>query len=85
MDLVAWTLVILLSVGVLLGIFFSLNTRRAFLMPDDTEATPECAVGATQARTNTTFAGGDYQPFRRGSDVGTLGIWRPNPVEGVAL
>ena len=41
MDPVAWTLVVLLSVGVLLGIFFSLSTRRAFLMPDDTEATPD--------------------------------------------
>ncbi|MCC6456664.1 MAG: hypothetical protein IT328_17045 [Caldilineaceae bacterium] len=40
MDPVAWTLVALLTGGVLLGIFFSLSTRRAFLMPDDTEATP---------------------------------------------
>src|SRR5215212_4441938 len=41
MDPVAWTLVALLAGGVLLGIFFSLSTRRAFLMPDDTEATPD--------------------------------------------
>jgi hypothetical protein len=40
MDPVAWTLVALLTGGVLLGIFFSFSTRRAFLMPDDTEATP---------------------------------------------
>jgi hypothetical protein len=40
MDPVAWTLVALLTGGVLLGIFFSFGTRRAFLMPDDTEATP---------------------------------------------
>ncbi len=41
MDPVAWTLVGLLVSAVVVGIFFSLSTRRAFLAPDDTETTPE--------------------------------------------
>jgi hypothetical protein len=40
MDPVAWTLVGLLLGAVFLGLFFSLSTRRAFLTPDDIEATP---------------------------------------------
>ncbi|HXF61799.1 MAG TPA: hypothetical protein VNK95_09280, partial [Caldilineaceae bacterium] len=40
MDPVAWTLVGLLIGAVVLGIFFSVSTRRAFLTPDDVEATP---------------------------------------------
>lgn len=41
MDPIAWTLVGLLVGAVILGIFFSISTRRVFLAPDDTEATPE--------------------------------------------
>ncbi len=41
MDPIAWTLAALLTGAVGLGIFFSLSTRRAFLTPDDTEATPQ--------------------------------------------
>jgi hypothetical protein len=41
MDPIAWTLVVLLTGAIGVGIFFSLSTRRAFLTPDDTEATPQ--------------------------------------------
>lgn len=41
MDPIAWTLVGLLLGAVVVGVFFSLSTRRAFLSPDDTETTPE--------------------------------------------
>lgn len=41
MDPIAWTLVGLLVGAVVVGVFFSLSTRRAFLSPDDTETTPD--------------------------------------------
>ena len=41
MDPVAWTLVGLLAAAVVVGVVFSLSTRRAFLTPDDTESTPQ--------------------------------------------
>lgn len=41
MDPVAWTLAGLLAGAVVLGLFFSLSTRRAFLTPDDSESSPE--------------------------------------------
>lgn len=41
MDPVAWTLVILLSGAVIVGLFFSLTTRRPFLAADEVEATPQ--------------------------------------------
>lgn len=41
MDPVAWTLATLLAGAVVLGLFFSLSTRRAFLTPDDTESSPK--------------------------------------------
>lgn len=41
MDPVAWTLAVLLAGAVVLGLFFSLSTRRAFLTPDDTESSPQ--------------------------------------------
>jgi len=40
MDPVAWTLVTLLVAAVGVGIFFSLNTRRTLLYPDEVESTP---------------------------------------------
>lgn len=41
MDPVAWLLVILLGSAVVVGVFFSLTTRRSFLRPDEIEATPQ--------------------------------------------
>jgi hypothetical protein len=41
MDPVAWVLVILLGSAVVVGLFFSLTTRRTFLSPDEIEATPQ--------------------------------------------
>ena len=41
MDAVAWTLVALLIVAVLVAVFFSLNTRRVYLQPDEVETTAE--------------------------------------------
>jgi hypothetical protein len=41
MDPVAWTLVVLLSGAVCVGLFFSITTRRSFLMADEVESTPE--------------------------------------------
>lgn len=41
MDPVAWTLVGLLMGAIALGIFFSLNTRRSFVLPDEEEAGPD--------------------------------------------
>lgn len=40
MDPVAWTLVILLFGAIVVGIYFSLSTRRSFLHTDDVELTP---------------------------------------------
>ena len=44
MDAVAWTLVVLLVGAMLVGIFFSLSTRRTFIQPDDIEATPDVTL-----------------------------------------
>jgi hypothetical protein len=41
MDWVAWLLVGLLAGAVVLGIYFSLSTRRTFLAPDEVESTPD--------------------------------------------
>jgi hypothetical protein len=41
MDPVAWILVTLLGGAVVVGVFFSLTTRRSFLSPDEIEATPQ--------------------------------------------
>lgn len=41
MDPVAWLLVTLLGGAVIVGVFFSLTTRRTFLHPDEIEATPQ--------------------------------------------
>lgn len=44
MDPVAWTLVILFSAALLIGLVFSLSTRRSFLRPDELEATPDVTL-----------------------------------------
>lgn len=44
MDPIAWTLVSLLAVAVVVGIFFSLSTRRSFLRTDEIEATPDVTL-----------------------------------------
>ncbi len=44
MDPVAWTLVGLLGGALVIGIFFSLSTRRTFLRPDDIESTPDITL-----------------------------------------
>lgn len=41
MDPVAWTLVVLLISAVVVGIVFSLNTRRSFLRADEIDSNPE--------------------------------------------
>jgi hypothetical protein len=41
MDPVAWTLVVLLTGAVSVGLFFSISTRRSFLKPDEVETTPD--------------------------------------------
>ncbi len=41
MDPVAWTLVILLVGAVIVGLFFSLTTRRSFLATDEIESSPQ--------------------------------------------
>jgi hypothetical protein len=41
MDPVAWTLVALLVGAVMLGVFFSVSTRRSFLKADEIESTPD--------------------------------------------
>lgn len=41
MDPVAWTLVALLALAVVVGIYFTLSTRRSFLYTDEVESTPE--------------------------------------------
>ncbi|MCC9074901.1 hypothetical protein FKZ61_002065 [Litorilinea aerophila] len=41
MDPVAWTLIGLLAAAIVLGIFFTLSTRRSFLATDEIESTPE--------------------------------------------
>lgn len=41
MDPVAWTLVGLLGLAVVVGIYFTLSTRRSFLHADEVESTPE--------------------------------------------
>jgi hypothetical protein len=40
MDPVAWTLLALFVGAVVLGVFFSVSTRRSFLRPDEVETTP---------------------------------------------
>lgn len=40
MDPVAWTLLALFIGAVVLGVFFSVSTRRSFLRPDEVETTP---------------------------------------------
>lgn len=44
MDLVAWTLVVLFATAIVVGIFFSISTRRSFLSPDELEATPDVTL-----------------------------------------
>ncbi|MCB9139204.1 MAG: hypothetical protein H6642_12735 [Caldilineaceae bacterium] len=44
MDAVAWILVGLLAGAVILGVFFSLSTRRTFTRPDEVESTPEATL-----------------------------------------
>lgn len=44
MDPIAWTLVALLIGAAVVGIFFSISTRRSFLRPDDLEATPDVTL-----------------------------------------
>lgn len=44
MDPVAWTLVILFACALVVGLFFSLSTRRSFLRADDLEATPDITL-----------------------------------------
>ena len=41
MDPVAWTLVALLMLAIVVGIYFTLSTRRSFLYTDEVESTPE--------------------------------------------
>lgn len=41
MDPVAWTLVGLLGLAVVVGIYFTFSTRRSFLYADEVESTPE--------------------------------------------
>ena len=41
MDPVAWTLVALLTLAIVVGIYFTLSTRRSFLYMDEVESTPE--------------------------------------------
>lgn len=40
MDAVAWTLLALFMGAVVVGVFFSISTRRSFLRPDEVETTP---------------------------------------------
>lgn len=44
MDPVAWTLVALFGAALLVGIVFTLSTRRSFLRPDEPEATPDVTL-----------------------------------------
>jgi hypothetical protein len=44
MDPVAWTLVALFAGAVVVGVVFSLSTRRSFLRPDEVEATPDVTL-----------------------------------------
>lgn len=44
MDPIAWTLVVLFSGALVVGLFFSLSTRRSFLRPDEIEATPDVTL-----------------------------------------
>jgi len=48
MDAIAWTFAGLLVVAVGLGIFFTLNTRRTFLMVDDVETSAETLLARLQ-------------------------------------
>ena len=41
MDPVAWTLVALLTLAVVVGVYFTMSTRRSFLVADEVESTPE--------------------------------------------
>ncbi|MEZ4707432.1 MAG: hypothetical protein R3A44_09515 [Caldilineaceae bacterium] len=41
MDLISWTLVLLFAAAVVMGIFFSLSSRRTFLAEEDVEATTD--------------------------------------------
>ena len=44
MDPIAWTLTALLVSAVLLGIFFSLSTRRSYLRSEEVETTPDVTL-----------------------------------------
>lgn len=44
MDPVAWTLVGLLAGAVIVGVFFTVTTRRSFLKTDEVEATPDLVL-----------------------------------------
>lgn len=44
MDPVAWLLVTLLLAAVVVGIVFTVSTRRSFLRPDEVEASPEVSL-----------------------------------------
>lgn len=44
MDPVAWTLVILFAGALVIGLVFSLSTRRSFLRTDELEATPDITL-----------------------------------------
>lgn len=44
MDPVAWTLVALLSIAVVLGLFFSLSTRRSYLRTEEVESTADVTL-----------------------------------------
>jgi hypothetical protein len=44
MDPVAWLLVTLLFSAVIVGIVFSVSTRRSFLRPDEVESSPEMSL-----------------------------------------
>lgn len=44
MDPVAWTLVFLLLGAAVVGVFFSLTTRRSYLQPDEIESSPEIVL-----------------------------------------
>ncbi|MEZ4867093.1 MAG: hypothetical protein R3C14_37565 [Caldilineaceae bacterium] len=41
MDSVAWTLVSLLALAIVVGVYFTLTSRRSFLFADEVEFTPE--------------------------------------------
>lgn len=44
MDPIAWTLVGLFAGAIVLGVYFSVSTRRSFLRPDELESTPDLVL-----------------------------------------